>query len=580
MFCATQAGAFDFSHTSFFLAFSRMRLIDCTEIGGKEHDARESSDVDQDEDAEIESASRKSSVRSFTLNTALSRRSSSIRKGVMNQLDLFWGSDPQYIIGAFQFMQLGYAIAASILLIFWDSIDVMYASVRAKHLITSLILCYLIFLWILAQVVPRYTLCISLGQLVNRRRLHETLAKYKLEEARRKRRYFLEESLVIASIEQEAKKIAAERRESKQKLEQVQVREAIPRKPQYSRQKSVDTHKMEKLVELVQTSTARLPASSQSFADIRREQRKRRIKSVSDGVAFMRRISDVRVQSEAASSALAQERHAEATLKAPVGKAESEAAAESGLLPRSNPPGGRVPTRRTRSGRKKSMSANVASMRSTPDTFFFTAPNETVRRLSIVDEEGRDKSERRPSLDDLIMPGVLEDIPSRATSVSDPSLPLRMMKSRDDRKIPEDKYSSPFKSFEAPNVNSASQEAPRGGLSFSKSRQKTAVSGVPELAIKDETADDDTTGTHETEGGQSDFEDVPDVTESVKSKKILDDAGPQKSSFNWSDFLQSRRYRFMSGVFGTMVAFFIVGMRVEAFLIESGTIIDTKNTWQ
>ena len=103
----------------------------------------------------------------------------------MNQLDLFWGSDPQYIIGAFQFMQLGYAIAASILLIFWDSIDVMYASVRAKHLITSLILCYLIFLWILAQVVPRYTLCISLGQLVNRRRLHETLAKYKLEEARR-----------------------------------------------------------------------------------------------------------------------------------------------------------------------------------------------------------------------------------------------------------------------------------------------------------------------------------------------------------------------------------------------------------
>ena len=70
MFCATQAGAFDFSHTSFFLAFSRMRLIDCTEIGGKEHDARESSDVDQDEDAEIESASRKLSVRSFTLNTA------------------------------------------------------------------------------------------------------------------------------------------------------------------------------------------------------------------------------------------------------------------------------------------------------------------------------------------------------------------------------------------------------------------------------------------------------------------------------------------------------------------------------
>jgi len=36
----------------------------------------------------------------------------------------------------------------------------------------------------------------------------------------------------------------------------------------------------------------------------------------------------------------------------------------------------------------------------------------------------------------------------------------------------------------------------------------------------------------------------------------------------------------MSGVFGTMVAFFLVGMRVEIFLIEMGMITDAENTWQ
>ena len=69
---------------------------------------------------------------------------SSLRSKAIKQLDLFWFGDPSLIIGAFQFMQLGYAIAASTLLIFWDYIDVNYSSVSAKGFIFSLGLCYLV----------------------------------------------------------------------------------------------------------------------------------------------------------------------------------------------------------------------------------------------------------------------------------------------------------------------------------------------------------------------------------------------------------------------------------------------------
>lgn len=69
---------------------------------------------------------------------------SSLRSKAIKQLDLFWFGDPSLIIGAFQFMQLGYAIAASSLLIFWDYIDVTYSSVGAKGFILSLALCYLV----------------------------------------------------------------------------------------------------------------------------------------------------------------------------------------------------------------------------------------------------------------------------------------------------------------------------------------------------------------------------------------------------------------------------------------------------
>jgi hypothetical protein len=98
------------------------------------------------------------------------------------QLALFWGGEPSYIVGLIQFMQFGYAICAAILIIFWAKIDKDGYLPASDYLIT-LAVCYSLFVLVLAQVLPRYTMCTSLGALVDRKRLKEMITKCKLEEA-------------------------------------------------------------------------------------------------------------------------------------------------------------------------------------------------------------------------------------------------------------------------------------------------------------------------------------------------------------------------------------------------------------
>ena len=96
--------------------------------------------------------------------------------------------------------------------------------------------------------------------------------------------------------------------------------------------------------------------------------------------------------------------------------------------------------------------------------------------------------------------------------------------------------------------------------------------------------DNDDDDTIDTAASDHSFDDVPAVAASVKSAKQRQDkthiTAHRFSLFYLRDFMQTQNYRLMSGVFGTMIAFFLVGMRVEAFLIESGTISDNQNTWQ
>jgi len=98
------------------------------------------------------------------------------------QRALFPGGDPKLVMAAVQSMQFGYAVALSTLIIYEEEIN--DASIHPGYYFLAIAICYGIFIVVIAQSIPRYTLCTSLGQLVNERHLHETLAAFHLEEAK------------------------------------------------------------------------------------------------------------------------------------------------------------------------------------------------------------------------------------------------------------------------------------------------------------------------------------------------------------------------------------------------------------
>jgi hypothetical protein len=111
------------------------------------------------------------------------------------QQSLFWGSSPKYITTILQFMQFGFALALSILLVFWDEIDPSPGSpgIQGGYYVLAVFVGYACFVYIMSHVVPRFTLCSSVGQMVDQRRLHETLARHHLELAQRARQQALME---------------------------------------------------------------------------------------------------------------------------------------------------------------------------------------------------------------------------------------------------------------------------------------------------------------------------------------------------------------------------------------------------
>ena len=617
-----------------FVQIMKMKLIDHR----KDHDHHngdgdgEDDDDDEEEDDEYDKCSAsidgasldndpsvggksRRSRASYVLSLNVSGRSvrTKRRKRAMNQLDLFWASDPHLVIGAFQFMQLGYAIAASILLIFWDYVDTYYATVSGKWFIVALVLCYLLFLWIMAQVVPRYTLCTSLGQLVNPRRLHETLAKCKLEEARRKRRHLMEETKMMMVVEEEVRE-RAERLKRRASLEgagsssnqtsqvsRAQIDSLYTPPPRYERQPSTDrisdrsleSEKMNELAKLVQTSNADLPTTGTSLADIRRDRRKRRMRSVSDGVAFMRRMAETTGSSDAAISVLAEEDADKTKLPVPLTKAASGRALESGLLPEPfdslrspSTIDAAIPGRRRRS-RKKALSSNVALMRTPPTSLLDPS-------LSLVAEEKEEEAcplnpaMRRPSLDSGL-PALIEGIPSRSINREELSRSMEKVTQSGKKPVGPANLSAGEKneiSHSGASSDSGIIAKTVGDIGGGSSRDlaDNAADTRPGGAKPADDEIDNDDDTIDTAASDHSFDDVPAVAASVKSaKQRRNEAHTTPNRFSLlhlREVMQTQSYRLMSGVFGTMIAFFLVGMRVEIFLIETGTISDNQNTWQ
>lgn len=369
--------------------------------------------------------------------------------------------------------------------------------------------------------------------------------------------------------------------------------------PRYERQPSTDrisdrsleSEKMNELAKLVQTSNADLPTTGTSLADIRRDRRKRRMRSVSDGVAFMRRMAETTGSSDAAMSVLAGEDADKTKLPVPLTKAASGRALESGLLPEpldlSRSPNDATPGRHRRS-RKKALSSNVALMRTPPTSLLDPS-------LSLVAEEKEEEeacplntATRRPSLDSGL-PALIEGIPSR--SIKREELSRSMEKVTQSRNKPVgpanlsavDKNASSHSDASSDSGIIAKTVGDIGGGSLRDLADNVAGARPGGAKPVDGEIDNDD-DTINTAASDHSFDDVPAVAASVKSAKQRQNevhtTARRFSLTHLREFMQTQSYRLMSGVFGTMIAFFLVGMRVEIFLIETGTISDNQNTWQ
>jgi hypothetical protein len=93
---------------------------------------------------------------------------------------LFWFGNPAYVIGIIQFMDFCYALGLSIIAMYWPTLE--KGEVAPYIFLAGVLLCYTLFLKVMAEVIPQYTLCTSLGQLVNQKYLHEAMAFHRLQE--------------------------------------------------------------------------------------------------------------------------------------------------------------------------------------------------------------------------------------------------------------------------------------------------------------------------------------------------------------------------------------------------------------
>lgn len=91
------------------------------------------------------------------------------------QIDLFWRRDPNLIISLYQYMCFLYAVLAGILSMYGPDIeDITIPGITWAGT-------FVLSIMIASYFMPRYTLCVSVGQLVDRVTLNESLSDYRLK---------------------------------------------------------------------------------------------------------------------------------------------------------------------------------------------------------------------------------------------------------------------------------------------------------------------------------------------------------------------------------------------------------------
>lgn len=435
-----------------------------------------------------------------------------------HQLDYFWGGDPSFIVIACQVMQFGYALSLAILLVFNKNIFVKKTSFDwvGWYFVTPF-LCYILFVWIWSTIIPQFTQCTSLGELVNRRHLNDTQALFELNEAKLIRQNDIDFAeakgkLLTNSQKKRKRKQMATKKEKhaheskgglsflKRMMTGSTDSPTLASKDDFDLDRSVHSslsggEKLVQLSELVKKQSKDLP-------DIRPTARRPRTRSVSDGVASMR------VNIFSAKSALAAE-----VLR---GEAVPDTSSPSTVV--SSRPltskGAVISGERARSRREKAVSTGVFLMQSEKSRPLVTDPYMDVEDSSSLE-------------------------PSAIQSLGKCLFPTRISEHEKD-------------------------EMP---LALKQTKFITTI-------CEEDSEIDDHSLSELSTGAKS--EGVPDVVD-------VDVLTAKKTEFNVAQVLRdmflNKSYRQASAVFGTMVAFFMIAIRIELILLDTCSIDDNQNTW-
>ena len=301
--------------------------------------------------------------RGFTVLNSINNRS-------VDQMKLFWMHNPHLILEATQYMQFGYALGLALTFTYYKDVKENYSVVDPNVLLLVLLVSYVIFLYLVSKIIPWYTLCTSMGQLVNKERLHETLAKLKLSEEIRKKETLEEEKKLEEEIARRKKEIEAKKKEAAENAAKFSRSTALSTTHQ-NFQSSSPKHGSSFLQSIFKNRSSALldtgPVDRLAQTEGRNSTwlQHTRKKSLSDGVQLM--CGDIFHSATGSSS--------------PTGSARLSAAAAEQLddTNKSPPPpplvglhnesfAKPIASRRTRHRPKKSVSDNVALMRATNAT--------------------------------------------------------------------------------------------------------------------------------------------------------------------------------------------------------------------
>ncbi|KAL7555715.1 hypothetical protein ACA910_009880 [Epithemia clementina (nom. ined.)] len=451
------------------------------------------------------------------------------------QMQFFWFGSPKLVISALQFMQFGYAVALAAVLMFWETIDDF--SIGMGWYFMAIVLCYAIFVAVAAHVIPRYTLCTSLGQLVDKERLNQTVAKFHLDEARRQRG---EHAYLDAYNEQHPLLSYQSTLLESQSNDQQSRRTSISSASSHDGRNNYPSN-LEMDLEGMDKQPTKISAAEERFNS--RHARRRQKKSVSDGVALMAAIKDGSFEE-------GEEEEEEEKTEVEDGTKLSTDFNRAGDLAGTSLLGQTDAAARIRRNRRKAVSDGVAAMANMkPRSRLERSDNSQLQIADLVNVDTASLRQNLPQVDGQKLEMKKQFGTKRTKSKSDPDK-MKRMAAKDN----------------GADFDEATSEKRRANHPVIASL--TATLGFRHASPEKNDDKQDDENDNDIDDNLSDVDDIPMVDMAYLTERRIAKEQHKKLAFKekCKQYFLSKKFPVFSNVFGTMVAFFLIGSRVERFL--------------